>query len=286
MAAAEVRPSAVVARAGDYLARHDVESPRENAETLLMSVLGVDRAALYARSDGLSTAEARAFGRALCQRCTGTPLQHLTGEQVFRHLTLTVRPGVFVPRPETEVLVDRALEMLDATGAKEPVVVDLGAGTGAIAVSIASERPASRVFATDLSPEAVALARENADRAGTRVDVREGDLFEPLPSESAGSIDLVVSNPPYVEEADADELSTEVLADPSLALFGGTAVHERIAEATSEWLRPGGGLVMEIGATQADDVAAILQTSGFIGVVVSKDLAGLDRVVAGRRGDG
>ena len=158
-----MRPSEVLARATSYLERHGVDSPRTSAEALLSVVLGTDRAGLYARVEGLTTAQARVFGRALCQRCTGVPLQHLTGRQAFRHLELVVRPGVFVPRPETEVLVDVALRSLDGAA---PVVVDVGTGTGAVALSIKHERPDASVFATDLSAEAIALATENADRHG------------------------------------------------------------------------------------------------------------------------
>src|SRR2546428_9554918 len=121
-----------------------------------MLVLGVDRATLYTRAEGLSPEEARTFGRALCQRCTGTPLQHLTGEQAFRRITLAVRPGVFVPRPETEVLVGLAMDELGDR--EDPVVADVGTGTGAIALAIMDERPGATVFATDLSPEAADLA--------------------------------------------------------------------------------------------------------------------------------
>jgi release factor glutamine methyltransferase len=191
-----VRPSEVLRRATGYLDRHGVESPRATAEVLLASVLDTDRAGLYTRAEGLSAGEARMFGRALCQRCAGTPLQHLTGEQPFRRLTVRVRPGVFIPRPETEVLVDVAL--VELGDAEAPVVVDVGTGTGAIALSVKQERPGAKVFATDRSPEAVALARENAERLGLEVTVLEGDLLAPLPAELRGWIDLVVSNPPYV----------------------------------------------------------------------------------------
>src|SRR5919198_4854225 len=132
-----MRPSEVVSRATKYLDRHGVESARTNAEILLMEVLGVDRAALYGRSEGLTAVESKAYGRALCQRCMGTPLQHLTGHQAFRGLDLVVRPGVFVPRPETEVLVEVALAQVEQD--RTPVVVDVGTGTGAVALAIARE---------------------------------------------------------------------------------------------------------------------------------------------------
>ena len=191
-----MRPSDLLLRAADYLDRHDVESPKETAEILLMHVLRTDRAGLYAREAGLDSSEARMFGRAICQRCTGTPVQHLTGEQAFRGITLEVRPGVFVPRPETEILVGHVLSTLGDR--EDPVVVDAGTGTGAIALAIKDERPDATVFGTDLSSEAVALARANATRLGLDVTVIEGDLLEPLPPDLRGWLDAIVINPPYV----------------------------------------------------------------------------------------
>lgn len=273
-------PAEVVRRAAAYLERHGVESPRANAEALLMHVLGTTRAGLYARRDGLTTAEARMFGRALCQRCRGTPLQHLTGEQQFRRLTLEVRPGVFVPRPETEVLVGAALEALGAV--EDPVVVDVGTGTGAIALAIKDERPDAEVFATDISPEAVELARRNAARLGLDVRVFQGDLLSPLPEELRGWVDLVISNPPYVTPAEYEDLPEDVKADPELALVGGPEIYERLAAESLRWLRDGGILAVEIGAGRGREVAEALRRS-FMGVKVLLDLAGRERVVLGRR---
>src|SRR5512132_2159941 len=212
-----MRPAEVVRRGAGYLERHGVEAPRVNAEALMMRVLDVHRAGLYAREQGLGSAEARAYGRALCLRCPGTPLQHLTGEQGFRHLVLAVRSGVFVPRPETEVLVDVGLGLLPAA---DPVVVDLCTGAGPVALAIAHERPDARVYATDVSPEAVALARDNAARLALTVAIEHGDLFEPLPSSIAGSVDLVVANPPYVPIERRADLPPDVRAEPALALYG------------------------------------------------------------------
>jgi len=275
-----MRPSEILTRAAAYLERHGVGSARESAEALMMTVLSTDRAGLYARNEGLSMSEARTFGRALCQRCAGTPLQHLTGEQAFRRITVTVRPGVFIPRPETEVLVDVALEGLGER--QEPVVVDVGTGTGAVALAIADERPGSRVFATDLSPEAVELARENGARLGLSITVLLGDLLEPLPLELRGAVDLVVSNPPYVTAVEYDDLPAEVRADPPLALVGGTRLHARLAAEAIGWLRRGGALAVEIGAAQGPDVAKVVDRF-FEDVRIVPDLAGRDRIVVGRR---
>lgn len=275
-----MRPTDVLRRASDYLDRHGVESPQATAEQLLMHVLGTDRTGLYLRSDGLDAREARMFGRALCQRCTGTPLQHLTGDQAFRRLVLRVRPGVFVPRPETEILVERALQALE--GSVDPVVVDVGTGTGAIALAIADERPDARVFATDRSPESVELAAANAARLGLAVSVLEGDLLDPVPESLLGGVDLVASNPPYVTPKEYRDLPAEVRADPELALIGGLDLYERLARQAARWLRRGGTLAVEVGSPNAGAVAERL--SGIlIDVRVERDLAGRDRVVLARR---
>jgi release factor glutamine methyltransferase len=274
-----VRPSQVVARATDYLARHGVESPRETAEALLTYFLETDRAGLYARAEGLDVRTARLFGRALCQRCHGVPLQYLTGEQQFLDLVLGVAPGVFVPRPETEVLVERASDVL--AGVRAPVVVDIGTGTGAVALALKRRHPEADVYATDVAPEAVAAARANASRHTLEVEVLEGDLFAPLPPSLKGRVDLVVSNPPYVTEEEYRDLPEEVRAEPYEALVGGTEVHRRLAAESPAWLRPGGWLAMEIGAAQGTNVARLLRPA-FEEVEVLPDLAGRDRVVRGR----
>ncbi|HJV04097.1 MAG TPA: peptide chain release factor N(5)-glutamine methyltransferase [Actinomycetota bacterium] len=274
-----MRPAEVLTRSADYLARHGVESPRETAEALLMYFLGTDRAGLYSRAEGLDSRTARLFGRALCQRCHGIPLQYLVGEQQFLDLVLGVAPGVFVPRPETEVVVDRVVEALE--GLERPTVVDVGTGTGAIALAVKRVRPDARVLATDTSDDAAAVTRANASRLALDVEVHEGDLLEPLPPDLAGGVDLIVSNPPYVTRQEYEDLPAEVKAEPYEALVGGTDVHRRLAEAAPGWLRPGGWLVLEIGSSQGRDVAAILKHR-FEAVEVLPDLAGRDRVVRGR----
>jgi len=223
----------------------------------------------------------RALGRALCQRCVGTPLQHITGEQPFLDLTLAVEPGVFLPRPETELLAVTAVEALD--GIPSPVVVDVGTGTGAIALAVSSRRRDARVIATDVSPAAVRLATSNADRLGHFVDVREGDLLEPVPPELRGAIDLVVSNPPYIDVGDYEDLPLEVRADPPEALIGGTEFHRRLCDDAPSWLRRGGWLIVEIGDDQGADVRVMFERWAD-DVAVLPDLAGRDRIVRGRLG--
>jgi release factor glutamine methyltransferase len=274
-------PAEVVRRGAGYLAHHGVESPLASAEGLMMSVLGTDRAGVYARRDGLSTAEAKTFGRMLCRRCTGTPLQHLTGEQGFRRLIVRVRPGVFVPRPETEVVVDVALGAI--RGVETPLVADLGTGAGPIALALKDERPDATVWATDVSADAVALARENADALGLTIDVLPGDLLEPLPASLRGTLDLVVSNPPYVDEDELASLPAEVLADPRAALLGAPDLDRRLLSEAFAWLRSGGHVVVEIGDKHGSRLAGVASDVGFAGVAVRPDLAGRDRVLVGRR---
>ena len=274
-------PTQVVARAAEYLGRHGVDSPHQTAEALLAFLLRTDRAGLYARKEGLDTRTAKLYGRALCQRCRGVPLQYLTGEQQFLDLVLGVAPGVFVPRPETEVVVEVALQAIEATPA--PVVADVGTGTGAIALALKRRRPQATVHATDLSPDAVAAARANASRHALDVDVHQGDLLDPLPTDLRGRLDLVVSNPPYVTEEEYRDLPEEVRAEPYLALVGGTEVHVRLAAAAGDWLRPGGRLVVEIGAAQGTEVRDLMSEAGYTDLAVLPDLAGRDRIVRGIR---
>jgi release factor glutamine methyltransferase len=271
-----VRPSEVVSRAADYLDRHDVESPRETAEALLGYFLETDRAGLYARDEGMDTRTARLFGRALCQRCHGVPLQYLTGEQQFFDLVLGVAPGVFVPRPETEVLVERALEVLSGRG----TVVDVGTGTGAVALAIKRFRPAVSVWATDVSVDAVRVARANASRHDLGIEVVPGDLFSRLPGDLRGGVDLVVANPPYVTREEYADLPAEVRAEPYEALVGATDVLRRLVEEAPTWLAPGGWLAMEIGSSRGEEVRRLM-AERFEGVEVLPDLAGRDRVVRG-----
>ncbi len=245
-----------------------------------MNLLGTSRAGLYSRAEGLDLRTARLYGRALCRRCRGVPLQYLTGELPFADLTLHVEPGVFVPRPETEVLALAALGLLE--GRSRPVVVDVGTGAGAIALFVKHRRPDARVLATDLSADAVRLARSNSLRLGLDVDVREGDLLDPVPEGLRGQVDLIASNPPYVTVEEYESLPVEVKAEPYAALVGGTDVHRLLVRAAREWLRPGGWLIVEIGAEQGEEVRSLFE-SCLTDVSVHPDLAGRDRVVQGRR---
>lgn len=272
----------------EYLGSKDDDHPRRSAEWLLSSATGLSRVELYAYHDRPLSPEERACYRTLvAKRAEGMPLQYVTGEMPFRHLIVHVEPGVFIPRPETEVLVDVALEHL--SGVSDPVVVDLCTGSGCVAVSIASEHPTARVWAVDLSEAAVATTVRTAGNAkvAERVHTLHGDLFDPLPSELSGTVDVIVSNPPYIPSADLPDLPAEVLGfEPHLALDGGADgldVFRRIAEAADAWLAPGGGLAVELDS-RCTSVAAAELRERFTAVTVRRDLAGRERIVYARKG--
>jgi release factor glutamine methyltransferase len=275
-----VRPSLLVRRAAGFLSGSGVDAPEATAELLLESVLGTDRAGVYTRGSELSGAEARALGRALCRRSRGVPLEHITGMRGFRGLTLEVRPGTFVPRVETELLVELALGLVEDV--RSPVIVDVGTGTGAVALAMARERPGARVLATDLSWEAVELARDNARSLDIGVEVLQGDLLDAVPERLRGEVDLVVSNPPYVPSDRRARLAPEVRRDPPLAVFADPQLLGRLSGQARHWLRPGGGLAIEIDDDRGAQVEEVLR-AGFSQLRIERDLTGRERFVLGRR---
>jgi release factor glutamine methyltransferase len=270
-----------LAAAAAELADAGVPSPRVDAEWLLADVLDVTRTELAA--DGLrqlSDADLDAFRALIERRARREPLAYVLGEWGFRGLTLRVDPRVLIPRPETESLVGRCLELL--ADLPEPRVLDIGVGSGAIALAIAHEHPGAWVVATDRSAGALEVARANRDRAGLedRVELVEGALFAGVD----GPFDLVVSNPPYVDRGTLESLEPEVrLFEPRDALVA-TGVTERIVDGAPALLRPGGVLVLEVADGDAGRVAGLLTTRGYTEVTISRDLAGRERVVDGRAG--
>lgn len=240
--------------------------------------------------DGPVTARARAhFDAMVTRREAGEPLQYVLGHWAFRTLDLLVDRRVLIPRPETEVVAGAAIdEVRRLRGDDGGVVVDLGTGSGAIALAIATEVPSVDVWAVDRSAGAVAVARANVaglGRAGRRVRVAEGDWFDGLPDELVGGVDVVVANPPYV--ADGDELPDEVAGwEPASALragFDGLDDVRRIVAGAPAWLRRPGALVVEFAPDQAAAVAGLASGAGFDDVVVHRDLAGRERFVVARR---
>ena len=274
-----------------YLAERGDEHARLSAEWLLSAATGLSRVELYAYHDRpLTGDERRALREGVTRRAAGEPLQYVTGEVAFRHLIVKVRPGVLIPRPETEVLVDAGLPALDAALAARgaALAIDLCTGSGCVALALAQERSHVSVVATDLSPVAIEVARDNAERLelADRVDVREGDLSAPVPRELLGGVDLVISNPPYVPSADVPDLPAEVAGfEPHLALDGGADgldVYRRILDEARRWLAPGSGiLAVELDERRVPDAAAeALQW--YEDVRVTADLTGRMRIVTAR----
>jgi len=272
--------SEALAGAAERLEAAGVDSPSVDAEWLLAHVLGLSRTELQVESTKeVSEQEQRSFAASVDRRVRREPLAYVLGEWGFRRLTLAVDPRALVPRPETEVVVERCLALL--SGIEEPRVLDVGVGSGAIALAIADEHPGARVLGVDSSEGALALAGENRDRAGVngRVALAHGDLLAGV----SGPFELVVSNPPYVDPAEWEALQPEIrLYEPRSALVG-AEVAEQIARAAWPRLASGGWLVLEVGDGQAGPLARSLGELGYDEVAITPDLAGRERVVEGRR---
>ena len=307
----------MAARVGDallaatkWLRASGSRTPRLDAELLLATALGVDRAELFrAPERELTPIEERRFDGYLVRRQAREPVAYIRGRRAFRAIELEITPAVLIPRPETETLVEVVLEALAAVpareaqaggcgaaapGAYEPLALDVGTGSGCIALALAAENPFVRLVATDVSEAAVQVARRNAVRLGldARVDVRLGDLLDDLlPKER---FDVIVSNPPYIPEAEYRALEPNVRDyEPRLALHGGEDgldVERRLIAAAPGRLRPGGVLAVEVGAGQAAAVSALFAAAGaFAPTEQRRDLGGIPRVVAARlaaAGDG
>jgi release factor glutamine methyltransferase len=269
----------VLRRSTDHLAEKGSETPRLDAELLLAHVLGVARIDLYLDLERpLAASELDAARALVSRRAAREPLQYVIGEWGFRRLTLRVDRRALIPRPETETVVERCLALL--AGREAPRVLDVGTGSGAIALAIADEHPGARVSGIDVSGDALALARENAVQTGLDIELLERDVFQGLPE---GPWELVVSNPPYVDPGDRATLQPEVRDwEPDTALFG-RDVTATVAAAAVDVLIDGGALVLEVGDGQAQATAALLASLGYAEVRTTPDLAGRDRVVEGRR---
>jgi release factor glutamine methyltransferase len=217
------------------------------------------------------------------RRAAGEPLQYVTEVAGFRRLQIAVGPGVFIPRPETELVVERAMVRLPEGGR----LVDVGTGSGAIAFAVADERPDAMVFGTESSAPAFAWAQRNRDRLGAAVELVHCDLLDGLPSALRGSFDVMVSNPPYIDRMQAEALPSEIVDhEPPQALFAaerGLDVMIRLADAALSWLKPQGWLVLEIGSDQGQRVGMLLGAAGYDHVAVMPDLAGNDRIAEAQK---
>ena len=282
--------AALLAEAGGVLAAARVPSPEWDAERLLRHVLGWDRAALLAAPDHLvAEAEAARFRRLVQRRASREPLQYILGTVAFWKHEFLVTPAVLIPRPETELLVETALELVK--GVERPVIVDVGTGSGCIALSIAGEREDAIVHATDISGPALEVALQNARRLGMsqRIRFHRGQLLEPVTGlEVQLEAHLIVCNPPYVDPSEIDGLDPEVrdhepreaLVPPGDAL----SVYRALVPAAAGALRHGGALAVEVSPSIAAAVVRLMRDSGFGDPTVHLDLAGHPRVVASERG--
>jgi release factor glutamine methyltransferase len=259
------------------------DSARLDAEVLYCHATGLGRAGLLAHPEHRATPEqAQRLHELLSRRLAGEPVAYLTGRREFWSLSLRVAPPVLIPRPETELLVARALDRVPPAASWN--IADIGTGSGAVALAVARERPACRIVASDISGAALKLARENARELGTsNVEFRHGDCCEPL---TDGPFDLVLSNPPYVADHDPHLERGDLRFEPRSALAAGADgldVIRRLVRDAVARLRPGGWLLLEHGADQGALVRQLMQEAGLEGVTVYRDDAGHDRVCAGAR---
>jgi len=278
-----MRLDAALRRAVHTLEQNDVGSARMNAETLLMFVLGCDRAYLYAHAERKLTGdEENRYNATITERATGKPTQYITGHQEFWGLDFIVSPAVLIPRPETEHVIETALELAQAQRFER--IADIGTGSGCIAVALAKEFPAAAVSAVDISATALEIARANAARhqLEKRIDFLESDLLAALPKEH---FDLVVSNPPYVGENEADKVQKQVRDfEPRVAVFSGVEgmdIYRRLIPQARAALRPGGWLVMEMGYSSEQFVRELL--AGWDNLRVTHDLQGIPRVISAQK---
>ena len=270
---------ALIREGETLLAQKQVLSPKLDSEYLLAEALHVPRLnLLLSPMDEVSEEAEKHYRSLLARRANHEPLQYLLGTEDFYGLTFRVTPHVLIPRADTEALCEKALEVLPENGR----VLDLCTGSGALATAIAHNRKDALVFASDLSTDALLIARENAARNHADVTFYQGDLFEPL----TGLIfDLIVSNPPYISGEDMHTLQPEVKQEPQMALYGGEDgldFYRRIVKKAPQYLSENGWLCFEIGDTQAKDVISLMQQD-FEEIACFQDLSGLDRVVRGRR---
>ncbi|HYV84629.1 MAG TPA: peptide chain release factor N(5)-glutamine methyltransferase [Patescibacteria group bacterium] len=279
---------ALVREAAALLRAHGVAEPVRDAERLLGHVLGLDRAALHGDpARPISGTQDEQFRSLARRRAAREPLQHLTGEQEFWSLSFRVTPDVLVPRPESEHLIEALLRL----GLRpDPSLLDVGTGSGCLAIAAAREIPGALVVATDIEAAALDVARGNALRHGVsdRVTFLRGDLFAPLSGRrQERGFDVILCNPPYIPEAEMAGLEPEVRDhEPRRALTpgpDGLAVHRRLAAAALDWLRPGGTLLVEIGAGQDEAARTLYPAGGGLDLTaIEPDLAGIPRVIVAR----
>lgn len=271
-----------------------ISEARRTAGLLMGHILGADRAQLLTRSsEQLRSSTLESFIQLVERRAAGEPLQYITGHQEFYGLDFKVSPAVLIPRPETEFLVERVIALARDcfSGLDEgPIIVDVGTGSGCIAVTLAAHIADARLIAIDISPAALDIARENAAIQGvaSRIEFLEGDLLSPLAGRCLeGAVDFIASNPPYVPARDPHLIQREVRDwEPSEALFGGEEgldFYRRLLDEGKRYLKPGGRLVCEIGYSQLEPLREMIESSGWELIEVTNDLQGIPRALTLRR---
>lgn len=275
----------------EELKRAGSGSPSMSADLLLASVLGCDRVRIISHPEQILPGETwTLFTELVFRHAKGEPLQYLTGEREFFGLSFQVKPGVLIPRPETEILVEKAINLILRHPSQRPLFLDVGTGSGCIAVSVAHEAPRSAGCAVDFSPAALTIARANVirHRVGDRILLVQANLFDCFPP--VPRFDFIFCNPPYIPLEDCDTLAPEVRDyEPHLALFGGESgmeFYRKLAPESSRRLLAGGYLLLEAGAGQADAIKALVEAEGLVVETILGDLQGIPRCVVARKTQG
>ena len=276
-----------IQKSAEFLAKKNVESPRLNAEQLLAHLLKMPRLKLYLNFDrALTTAETDALRELIKRRGLREPLQHITGSTSFCGFEITVSRHALVPRPETEMLAELGWQFLSTLNSQPSTALDFGTGTGCIAIALAAKNPHAKITALDISPEALALAKENAaqNKVAERIEFLQGDGFVALKTDA--QFDLIVSNPPYIASAEIATLDPEVRDfDPRSALDGGADgldFSRRLAAEAKSFLKPAGKIMLEFGDGQADAIKSIFENEKWIVEAVRDDYSQRARILVAR----
>jgi len=280
-----------IQQGAERLLKRQVDEHRRTAALLLGHLLGWDRAQLFIRShEHLDESSYRQYVSLIDRRASGEPLQYITGHQEFYGLDFLVTPDVLIPRPETELLVEGVIALAADQRSAAPLIVDIGTGSGCIAIALAAHVPSARIIAIDLSPASLVVARKNGELHGVldRIEFIEGDLFAPILNRGLeGAVDYVASNPPYVAGVDSGSLQREVRDwEPPAALYGGDAglcFYDRLLSQSRTFVRAGGHLVCEIGYGQFDAINHMIDSEAWELVDVMADLQGIPRTLTIRR---
>ena len=280
-----------ISEGASRLQDRQVDEHRRTAATLLGHLLGIDRAQLFIRSrEQLSESTYREYISLVQRRASGEPLQYITGHQEFYGLDLRVTPEVLIPRPETELIVERVIALARETNLADPLIVDIGTGSGCIAIALATHLPGARFIATDVSPASLRVAQGNAERHNLRhrIEFVEGDLFQPLSKLGLdAAADFIASNPPYIADESLETLQREVRDwEPPAALYAGErglSFYGRLIAEAPRFLRPGGHLVCEIGYGQLDAINHMIDPASLTLVEIINDLQGIPRTLTMRR---